>query len=387
MVRRSKKIKILFTIPNFDTAGSGKALLKVALGLNKDLFEPHICCMHKRGKFFNEVEKSGIPVHVIQYTTKMKPYIKGLINCFVISKKFRQIKPDIIHSFHYAADYSEVLAAKLAGIKWVYTKKNMNWGGASKNGWLLRSKLATHILVQNTDMITEFFPKYKNINLVPRGVDVNEFFPVDVKSNDGFEPYSITNTDRLIICVANLVPVKGVELLIEAFIKLSVNFNDWKLMIVGDYDNDYGKSLLELATQKVDTKHIVFTGKVLNVNNFLHRAEIFILPTLNQGRKEGSPVSLLEAMACGLNVIGSNIPGIRDQLKEFTNHMFVAGNLQDLSIKLKTFMLNSREENYEIGKQFCSHINKEFTLQNEIKRTQNVYLRLSGNRYDRKVGK
>lgn len=376
MVRRSKKIKILFTIPNFDTAGSGKALLKVATGLNKNLFEPHICCMHKKGKFYNEVKNSGIPVHVFQYTTNMKPYFKGIIRCFKISRTFLKINPDIIHSFHYAADYSEALAAKFAGIKWVYTKKNMNWGGASKNGWLVRSKLATHILAQNTDMIAEFFPKYNTVDLVPRGVDTKEFFPVDEKNNYSFETYSINKNDRLIICVANLVPVKGVELLIEAYMKLSVNFNDWKLMIVGDYDSDYGKTLLDLASKKVDTKHIVFTGKVLNVKDFLNRSELFVLPTLDSGRKEGSPVALLEAMACGLNVIGSNIPGIRDQLKGFTNHMFDAGNLEDLSIKLKTFMLNSREENYEIGKEFCSYVNKEFTIENEIKRTENVYLKI-----------
>ena len=39
---------------------------------------------------------------------------------------------DLIHSFHYGPDYSEALAAKIAGIPWVYTKKNMNWGD-SKN--------------------------------------------------------------------------------------------------------------------------------------------------------------------------------------------------------------------------------------------------------------
>ena len=40
---------------------------------------------------------------------------------------FRKLKIDLIHSFHYGSDYSEALAAKFAGIPWVYTKKNMNW--------------------------------------------------------------------------------------------------------------------------------------------------------------------------------------------------------------------------------------------------------------------
>src|SRR5690554_7042351 len=100
-------IKILFTIPNFDTAGSGKALLHVAKRLNPNIFEVHIACMHRRGGFFKTVEASGIPIHIIQYTTNMKPYVKGLASCYQISKKLKAIGPDIIHSFHYAADYSE----------------------------------------------------------------------------------------------------------------------------------------------------------------------------------------------------------------------------------------------------------------------------------------
>ena len=84
MARKSKKIKILFTIPNFDSAGSGKALLKVALSLNKELFVPEILCMHDRGKFFEVVKQSGLKVHLFDYTTQMKPYVKGILNSYKI---------------------------------------------------------------------------------------------------------------------------------------------------------------------------------------------------------------------------------------------------------------------------------------------------------------
>ena len=68
---------------------------------------------------------------------------------------------DLIHSFHYGPDYSEALAAKIAGVPWVYTKKNMNWGGSSKNSWKIRSILSSHIILQNRDMKNLFFEKYK----------------------------------------------------------------------------------------------------------------------------------------------------------------------------------------------------------------------------------
>ena len=53
-----RKLKILFTIPNFDTAGSGIPLLKIAQNLDKNLFEPHIACLHDRGELFKDVQKN-----------------------------------------------------------------------------------------------------------------------------------------------------------------------------------------------------------------------------------------------------------------------------------------------------------------------------------------
>ena len=374
MARKSKKIKILFTIPNFDTAGSGKALLKVALSLNKEIFVPEILCLHNRGAFFKVVEKSGIKVHIFQYTTQLKPYVKGILNSYKISKFLKNIQPDIIHSFHYASDYSEALASKMAGIPWVYTKKNMNWGGSSANGWKLRSFLASHIVAQTNDMINKFFPRSKKISLISRGVDTSEFYPYTPEM-DIRKKYNLYETDRIVICVANLVPVKGIEILLEAFDKIQNKHTNWKLFIVGDHKNDYGKKLIKQSEKINLNKTIYFTGKVLNVNDYLNTSELFVLPTKEKG--EGSPVALLEAMACAKNVIASKIPGIKDQLENYPNHMFEAGNVDDLTKKLKENMSKNTNENFSIGKEFQSHIEKGYKIEHEVHRTEKVYLKLT----------
>jgi len=375
MAQKLRKIKILFTIPNFDTAGSGKALLKVAQRLDKERFIPEILCMHDRGAFFNVVKESGIKVYVYQYTTPMKPYIRGLKEVFKISRFFKSIDPDIIHSFHYAPDYSEPLAARLVGIKWMYTKKNMNWGGNSANGWRLRSWLANHILVQNKDMISEFFPKSYKISLVPRGVDTKEFYPYRIHQKIKKE-YQLKESNRILICVANLVPVKGIEILLEAFKKVKDTHKEWKLFIVGDTNNTYSRNLKKIVAKEIEEREIFFTGKVLNVKEYLNSAEIFVLPTLNKGRKEGSPVALLEAMACGLNVIASKIPGIKDQLENYPDHIFDAGSVDELSKKMITYMSMKTDDNISIGKRFHSHIKDTYKIEHEVQKTEEVYLKL-----------
>jgi glycosyltransferase involved in cell wall biosynthesis len=370
-----KKICVLFTIPNFDTAGSGKALLNLALGLDSNRFEPHILCLSKKGEFFSTVQKSGIPVHVFNYLPKERPVLKMLYSCYKVAQKIKDINPDIVHSFHYSSNYTEAIVVKLAGKKWIFTKKNMSWGGSSKNSWKLRSWFADKIIIQNTDMKREFYPTSTKTVLIPRGVDTKKFEP-KMPNAEILKFMNTSKEERILICVANFVPVKGIEILIEAFCQISALFPKWKLWLVGDHSNEYGKKLKKKVIELSMTDKIIFSGKVNNVNDYLQHAEIFVLPTKDEGRKEGSPVAMLEAMANGKVVIGSAISGIKDQLQNFQNHLFQPGSSEDLKHKLEVYFENSKEENVHLGKQFIDEVSLYYSINDEVIKHESVYLSL-----------
>lgn len=365
-----RKIKILYTIPNFDTAGSGKALLNLALSLNKELFEPQIVCLNTKGNFFKVVEQSGVPVHVFNYLAKERPLHKMLIDCWKISRKFKKINPDIIHSFNYSSNYTEALAAKLAGIKWTFTKKNMSWGGSSKNSWKLRSFFANKIIVQNKDMIKQFYPNSTKTELIPRGVDIEKFKKTSPDSKIK-EQMSTNEDQRVLICVANFVPVKGIEILIDAFENIHNDNPSWVLWLVGDDQNDYGLLLREKVKNLNLVEKIIFSGKQMDVKSYLNHAELFVLPTLAKG--EGSPVALLEAMANGKVVIGSKVSGIKDQLENYSEHLFTPKSSDELAEKLYHFInLNSIDLN-QLGMQFYNLVNKNYSIKVEVERHEYFY--------------
>ncbi len=367
-----QKIKILYTIPNFDTAGSGIALLNLATRLNKTVFEPMICCMHDRGAFFEEVKKSGIPVFIVDYTADMSNRVNGLMKVYNIAKEFKKINPDIIHSFHYLADYSEALAARLAGIKWVYTKKNMNWGGFSKNGWLLRTKFANAIVAQNTDMMSTFFKESEKVRLISRGVNTNEFVPKPI--NPALkESLGIAVDQTVIGIVANLVPVKGVENLIDAYKQILAKQKDIVLLIVGDDHSGYATELKTQAGELLGTK-IIFTGKRPDVSDVVQLIDIFVLPTLNKGRKEGSPVALLEAMSTARYVVASNIPGVKDQLVNYPDLIFEAGSVVEIKTKVEHALALGADERKRIGAILREHVIQHFSIEKETKKHEDFYL-------------
>jgi glycosyltransferase involved in cell wall biosynthesis len=373
-----KKItKILFTIPNFDTAGSGKALLNLAMGLDKNKYEVHIACLHNRGNYFNVVKESGIQVHVFNYLSPARPLMTLLKKTWQVSRILKKISPDLIHSFNYSDDYTEALSARLAGIPWVFTKKNMSWGGASKHAWKLRSYLAKGIIVQNTHMIAQFYPNRKNVQLIARGVNVNLFLG-GTPDQAIREKMETPLESRLIICVANLIPVKGVEILLQAFEALASEYPEWILWIVGDYSGDYGREKIRWVKEHKLEQRIKFSGKQENVKNYLNIAEIFVLPTLGKG--EGSPVAMLEAMANGKVVIGSEVPGIKDQLKDYPDNLFKPGNWQSLSNKLKLFMAATSKMNFLIGNLFMEHVKNKFSIENEIFKHDAFYQKILGDK-------
>lgn len=304
-----KKIKILYTIPNFDTAGSGKVLYDLAKGLDKNKFEVEIACTHRKGNFFNEVEKLGFPIHFIDTTVNYKPYYSTYFRINPIVKFFKDNKYDIIHSWHWSSDWTEVLATKKAGSKYVFTKKAMSWGNIH---WKIRSYLSDFIITINDEM-KNYFPNKKQQKLIPIGIDTAYYSP---------EKFSKTNNTNefKIITVANLVPVKGIEILIKTIHLL--NNSDIKLDVLGDDRDKYATILKQLVIDLKLENQIRFLGKHTDVRPFIRNSDLYVIPTLNEGRKEGMPMALVEAMCMAIPVC--RIKHIRNKfcLKRFSRITF-----------------------------------------------------------------
>jgi glycosyltransferase involved in cell wall biosynthesis len=230
-----KKIKILFTIPNFDTAGSGKVVYDLVNNLDRSIFEPEICCFHDKGAFIKEIEKLKVKIHLFPFAIDYRPFIAFPFRLLKTIRFFRKHHFDLIHSWHWSSDFSEPLAAKLAGIPWIMTKKSMGWGNKA---WKWRSSLSSKIITINSEMKALYSEKYiKKIDAIPLGVDVNYYTPQFKNSESFSEEIGVNENDFVIVSVVNLIPVKGMEVLINAIKEL--NNPSIKLLIVGNDKGDY----------------------------------------------------------------------------------------------------------------------------------------------------
>jgi GalNAc-alpha-(1->4)-GalNAc-alpha-(1->3)-diNAcBac-PP-undecaprenol alpha-1,4-N-acetyl-D-galactosaminyltransferase len=123
----------------------------------------------------------------------------------------------------------------------------------------------------------------------------------------------------MLIAVGRLQPQKGFDLLIRAFSQLHHKYPDWQLTILGE--GPIRAELEELRSQLQSIDRIHLPGQVKNVNAYLRQADIFVLSS----RFEGFPMSLCEAMACGVTVLAADcLSGPREIITDGVDGMLVA---------------------------------------------------------------
>ena len=363
-----KRIRIAYTIPNFDTAGSGIALMKLATRLDRNLFEPVIVCLHDRGAYFEEVRRSGIRYVIHPYLSELTPRMTLARNVIRISKFFRELDPDIVFSYHYASNFSEAVAARLAGKKFVYVKKNMGWKGPSYNQWRVKTWMSQAVVAQNSDMVRDFFYGSPKAHLISIGVDQAEFHPRP-KDKALTTELGLTEDKPVILCVANLIPKKGIDYLIKGF-SLCAEKVDAQLVIVGNNDTFLREETEELVRSQGMQNRITFTGKRSDVHRFHSIASLFILPSTGD---EGAPIAIQEAMASGVPVVTTDTPGNRDQLRELPGQIIPPSDSQAIADAIIGQLAMDGKERDAIITRQLEIVSQRYSLEEEVRRHESLY--------------
>lgn len=206
----------------------------------------------------------------------------------------------------------------------------------------------------------------KKIISIPTGIDCELFVPSldkeSIRSSLGLP------VDKIIIgIVATLRSWKGHSYLIDAF--KSIDNSNLHLLIVGNgpqWDNIVEKTdSLEL------TEKVTLCGDQENVVPWLQSMDIFVLPSY---ANEGVPQGLMQAMACGLPVISTDVGSITEIVCEGTNGLVVPiKDSVNLGYAIES-LINNKELRDVFGLQGYQKANKQFGLDIMFKKMNSVFL-------------
>ena len=180
-------------------------------------------------------------------------------------------------------------------------------------------------------MVEELGISDEKVEVVYNGVDLEEFHIFDSKIiEDEKKRYGFFEGSRIIGFHGRLHKEKGLNVLIDAFYQISRRFDHLYLLFVGD--GPERKKLEDQVSSYSLEKKVIFLGHRDDVPLFLNLLDIFVLPSVV---RESFGISIIEAMACGKVVIGSNLGGIPEIIKDEVNgFLFNPGDENNLVDKL-----------------------------------------------------
>ena len=176
------------------------------------------------------------------------------------------------------------------------------------------NRLSTCVISISPELTTQLCAVHRVVNRakiieINLGLPLDPFLNYPLSKTEAKEKLQLPQDKILMGCVGRLVPIKNHLLLLKAWAKTSADFRqNSRLILVGDGD------LREIITQTISelglTNEILRVPFTRDLPPYYRAFDLFVLPSLN----EGTPVTLLEAMATSTPVIASEVGGVPDLL-------------------------------------------------------------------------
>lgn len=342
---KSKLIRIT-TVPI-----SLKILLKGQLKFMNQYFE--VIGVSSRGKELEDVQKNEdirtIELNMSREITPLKDSISLIKMIFLLLKE----KPEIVHTHTPKAGIVGMVAAwitrvphrlhTVAGLPVMEAKgkkkKILLW--VEKITYVCATKVYPNSLGLKTYILEHQLTTENKLKVIgygsSNGIDTEYFdrtSEVLEKAKTIKKEYLLEN--KLVFCfVGRVVKDKGIDELIIAFDKLSHEFDDVRLFIVGKEEETLDPISAQSHTILNDNPNILHVGFQNDIRAYLASSNVFVLPTY----REGFPNVVLQASSMSLPCIVTNINGCNEIITHKENGLIIEPkDGEELYVAMKTFL-------------------------------------------------
>jgi len=264
--------------------------------------------------------------------------------------KIKNEKPDVVISFMSGSNIVTIIS--MLGLKIPLIISDRHNPYTDKIGYLYKKIFypLSNILVVQTEAVKKFYSNIGGLQIETIPNPIREFCQIE----------NINEKSKIVSAVGRLnISIKGFDILIKSFAKISNNYKDWKLIIYGE-GKDRGL-LEELIREFSLEKRVILAGNLHNPRELISKTEIFVLSSL----EEGFPNVLLEAMSVGLAVISFNCDyGPEEIIDNGKDGILIkVGDIDELSSTIARLIENSglrRElgQNAKVKVSQKFHVNK-----------------------------
>ncbi|MFO7869934.1 MAG: glycosyltransferase family 4 protein [Kiritimatiellia bacterium] len=374
---------ILHVITRLDRGGSATNTITCADALRKHGFTTAILYGRTRdpdNSIRERLENLRIRHVSLRNLLRNPSPLNDLVALLQMRSLMRQGTFDIVHTHSSKAGVLGRIAAHSAGIPAVHTPHGHvfygYFGRVLTNVFVLaerRMARVTERIVSLTDAETRESLQHdigtpEQYVTIPSGVRISSFRSPDSETGREFRKrHNIPVHAVLFVSIGRLVPVKGFDILLEAFKQAEFGGQEVLLAIVGDGPEQ--QKLKRLAASPAISGRVRFVEPMSDVRPALSAADIFALAS----RNEGMGRAFVEAMASGLPVIGAAVGGVPSLIEDGKNGLLVeAGNRRVMARAMEALALKP-DLRLEMGKKAGDSVYPEYDEETMVTRLASLY--------------
>ncbi|MGZ4161998.1 MAG: N-acetyl-alpha-D-glucosaminyl L-malate synthase BshA [Neobacillus sp.] len=183
------------------------------------------------------------------------------------------------------------------------------------------------------------------------------------------EEFEIKEDEKVVIHVSNFRPVKRVQDVVETFAKISTTMPA-KLLLVGDGPEI--TRVCKLVREFGLDGQVIFLGKQENLDELYSISDLMLLLS----EKESFGLVALEAMACGVPCIGTNVGGLPEVVEHgVTGFICEVGDIEDISTKAVA-LLKDKELHQQFTYQAVETVRSKFNADRIVQQYEQIYFKL-----------
>jgi len=363
-------INLLFILPWLAVGGSEHVVLELAKGLDKTRFRPIIFAI-KGGP----MEQKFCQENVVTVISKKKPG-KGHIELMAhIHRTIKKYDIDIVLPHHMTSLFYAFFPARVLNRTRLYFTEH---SVSDIESLSFRFRLLVIVLlflssgcisISREISLTytkSLIVKPSKIFKIPNGIDIGRF---DTRIDEIGKKMSLgIPLDAVLIgTVANIKAVKNHRNLLLAFKKLREQLKSTKLILVGSGPLD--DEIKRLARELDLSENVLFLGHRSDTAELYQLFDIFCLPSFS----EGFPVSILEAMACKVPVVATNVSGSNEIIQSGINGILVPSNRPNRLAETLAMLVRSKKLRKSLGQKGFETVIREYSYGKWIKKYEKLF--------------
>jgi glycosyltransferase involved in cell wall biosynthesis len=347
--------------------GTERQVAELARGLNRQRFAPHVACFDAGGFREAELRDAGVPVT----QTAMRSFLgRDTVTAYRHLRTYVQAHGiRLAHTFDHPMNVFGVPAMRMAGVPVVLASQRSHRGLIPpKYLPLIRvsDRIADGIVV-NCEFVREhlerdFHVPHERIRLCYNALDTSRFYPAPRRRIPPLEGARV-----VIGAVSVLRAVKNIDVLVEAFARLSIKHSGLKLLIAGSGPE---RHVLERKSAELGAAGgCCFLDSTADVLPLLHSIDIFVQPSLSEALSN----SLMEAMAAGCCAVASSAGGNPELVQHGeTGRLFTPGDAVSLETELEA-LVTGAEERRRLAEAGARFVAQTFCRERSVGRMEEVY--------------